>query len=53
VRFLVQDFLAVRLPFTAFVGLEQAVFVVPWLIAGGVILSALASAVAIRRYLKV
>jgi hypothetical protein len=27
--------------------------VVPWLIAGGVILSALASGVAIRRYLKV
>ncbi len=53
VRFLVQDFLAVRLPFTAFVGLDQALLVVPWLVVGGVILSALASAVAIRRYLKV
>jgi cell division transport system permease protein len=53
VRFLVQDFLAVRLPFTAFVSVEQAALVIPWLIAGGVILSALASAVAIRRYLKV
>ena len=53
VEFLVQEFLAVRLPFTSFVGAQQALTVVPWLILGGVILSALASSVAIRRYLKV
>lgn len=53
VEYLVQDFLVQRLPFTSFVTAEDALLVAPLMIAGGVILSALASGVSIRRYLKV
>lgn len=53
VQFLVQDFLAVRLPFTSFVGLADAMLVLPYVVAGGVILAALASGISIRRYLKI
>ena len=53
VQFLVQDFLAVRLPFTSFVGLAEAMLVLPYVVVGGVILAALASGISIRRYLKI
>ena len=53
VQFLVQDFLAVRLPFTSFVGLTDALLVLPYVVGGGVILAALASGISIRRYLKI
>lgn len=53
VQFLVQDFLAVRLPFTSFVGLADAMLVLPYVVVGGVILAALASGISIRRYLKI
>jgi cell division transport system permease protein len=53
VVFFVQGFLAQRLPFTSFVSLSDGMLVVPLLIAAGVVLAAVASGLAIRRYLKI
>jgi cell division transport system permease protein len=53
VAFFVQGFLAERLPFTSFVSLSDGMLVVPLLIAAGVVLAAVASGLAIRRYLKI
>jgi cell division transport system permease protein len=53
VIFFVQGFLAERLPFTSFVSLSDGMLVVPLLIAAGVVLAAVASGLAIRRYLKI
>lgn len=53
VVFFVQGFLAERLPFTSFVSLGDGMLVVPLLVAGGILLSAVASSLAIRRYLKI
>lgn len=53
VEYLVQGFLAERLPFTSFVSLSDGMLVVPLLIAAGVVLAAVASGLAIRRYLKI
>jgi cell division transport system permease protein len=53
VVFFVQGFLAERLPFTSFVSLSDGMLVVPLLIAAGVLLAAVASGLAIRRYLKI
>jgi cell division transport system permease protein len=53
VVFVVQGFLAESLPFTSFVGLSDGMLVVPLLIATGVVLAAVASGLAIRRYLKI
>jgi len=53
VQFFVQGFLAQRLPFTSFVSLADGMLVVPLLIAAGVLLAAIASGLAIRRYLKI
>lgn len=53
VVFFVQGFLAQRLPFTSFVSLSDGMLVVPLLLAGGVLLAAVASSLAIRRYLKI
>ena len=53
VVFFVQGFLAQRLPFTSFVSLSDGMLVVPQLIAAGVVLAAVASGLAIRRYLKI
>ena len=53
VVFFVQGFLAERLPFTSFVSLSDGMLVVPLLIAAGVVLAAVASGLAIRRYLKI
>lgn len=53
VQFFVQGYLAERLPFTSFVGLTDGLLVVPMLIAAGIVLAALASGLAIRRYLRI
>lgn len=53
VQFFVQGFLAKQLPFTSFVGLEQAAVIAPVLIGAGIVLAAVASGGAIRRYLKI
>lgn len=53
VEYFVQGFLAERLPFTSFVSLADGMLVVPLLIAAGVLLAAVASGLAIRRYLKI
>jgi cell division transport system permease protein len=53
VQFFVQGFLAERLPFTSFVSLGDGMLVVPLLIVAGVVLAAVASGLAIRRYLKI
>jgi cell division transport system permease protein len=53
VQFFVQGFLVERLPFTSFVSLSDGMLVVPLLIAAGVVLAAVASGLAIRRYLKI
>lgn len=53
VEFFVQGFLAQRLPFTSFVSLSDGMLVVPLLITAGVVLAAVASGLAIRRYLKI
>jgi cell division transport system permease protein len=53
VAFFVQGFLAESLPFTSFVSLSDGMLVVPLLIAAGIVLAAVASGLAIRRYLKI
>lgn len=53
VVFFVQGFLAERLPFTSFVSISDGMLVVPLLIAAGIVLAAVASGLAIRRYLKI
>lgn len=53
VQFFVQGYLAERLPFTSFVGLSDGLLVVPLLIGAGILLAALASGLAIRRYLRI
>lgn len=53
VEYFVQGFLAERLPFTSFVSLADGMLVVPLLVAAGILLAAVASGLAIRRYLKI
>lgn len=53
VQFFVQGFLAAKLPFTNFVGLTDALIVTPILIGVGIVLAAIASGLAIRRYLRI
>lgn len=53
VHFFVQGYLTTALADTAFIGIDQALLVVPILFAVGAILAALSASVAIRRYLKV
>ena len=52
-QFFVQGFLAQQLPFTSFVGVSKVAVIAPMLIGAGVVLSAVASGAAIRRYLKI
>lgn len=49
---LVGQYLAPQLPFTSFVGVDQALATAPLILVSGVILATLASGVSIRRYLK-
>jgi len=53
VQFFVQGFLAKQLPFTTFVGLTDALALLPGLVLVGAGLAAIAAATAIRRYLRV
>ncbi|MEN9749502.1 MAG: hypothetical protein RL149_580 [Actinomycetota bacterium] len=53
VQFFVQGYLAVNMPFTNFVGLADGLLVVPILVGSGIVLAALASGLAIRRYLRI
>ena len=53
VQFFVQGYLATRLPFTSFVTLADGLLVAPALIAAGILLAAIASGFAIRRYLRI
>ncbi|MEY4019488.1 MAG: hypothetical protein RLZZ590_788 [Actinomycetota bacterium] len=53
VQFFVQGYLSQQLPFTSFVGLADGLLVVPILVGAGVLLAAIASGLAIRRYLKI
>jgi cell division transport system permease protein len=53
VQFFVQGFLAAQLPFTTFVGLGDALALLPGLVLVGAGLAAIAAASSIRRYLRV
>lgn len=53
VQFFVQGYLAETLPLTSFVGLSDALLVVPILLGAGALLAALSANVAITRYLRV
>ncbi len=53
VQLFVQGYLAQRLPLTSFVDLSDAFAIAPLLVLAGVLLAAVASGVAIRRYLKI
>ena len=53
VHFFVQGYLAVNIPLTSFVGVTEAIIVVPILIALGAVLAALSANFAITRYLKI
>jgi cell division transport system permease protein len=53
VQFFVQGYLASKLPFTSFVTLTDGLLVAPALIGAGILLSAVASGFAIRRYLRI
>jgi cell division transport system permease protein len=53
VQFFVQGFLATQLPFTTFVGLGDALALVPGLVLVGAGLAGIAAATSIRRYLRV
>jgi cell division transport system permease protein len=52
VQFFVRGVLAQQITDTGFVGLEDALFVVPMLLGLGALLAAISASVAIRRYLK-
>ncbi|MGO1537754.1 MAG: permease-like cell division protein FtsX [Leucobacter sp.] len=53
VKFFVQDFLAINVPFTSYITVEQAMVVPPILVLVGVVLSSIAAKIAITRYLRV
>jgi cell division transport system permease protein len=53
VKFFVQDYLAVMLKSTPFVGLDDVLIVVPVLLVIGASLAAISASIAISRYLKV
>ncbi|MFB2556700.1 permease-like cell division protein FtsX [Herbiconiux liangxiaofengii] len=53
VKFFVQDYLALQLPFTSFVGVGDALLVAPILLVVGALLAAFSAKFAITRYLKV
>jgi cell division transport system permease protein len=53
VQVFVQGYLATSMPLTSFVGLEDALLLAPGLLLAGVVLAAIASGFAIRRYLKI
>ena len=52
VQFFIQGYLAQSLPFTNFVGLDTGLILMPIIFGLGVVLAAIASIVAIKRYLR-
>lgn len=50
---LIDTFLAPDFQFTAWVGWPDTLAILPWLLAGGVLLSAVAAFITLRRYLRV
>jgi cell division transport system permease protein len=53
VKFFVQGYLQAAVPFTSFVGVGDALTVVPILLVAGIGVAAIASNIAISRYLRV
>jgi cell division transport system permease protein len=53
VQFFVQGYLAVNIPLTSFVGLGEALIIVPALLVIGCLLAAVSANFAITRYLKI
>jgi cell division transport system permease protein len=53
VQYFVQGYLATRLPLTSFVSMADGMQIFPLLVGVGIVLSAFASGVAIRRYLRI
>lgn len=53
VKFFVQDYLAVTVPFTSYITVEESLIVPPILVVIGVVLAAIAAKIAITRYLRV
>lgn len=53
VKFFVQDYLVLNVPFTSYITVEQSLIVPPILVGIGVVLSAIAAKIAITRYLRV
>ena len=53
VQFFVQGYLAVNIPLTSFIGLTEALIVVPILVVVGGLLAAISANFAITRYLKI
>ena len=49
---LVAEYLAPQVPFTSFVGVDQALTIAPYVLLSGLIVSAFASAFTIKKYLK-
>ena len=49
---LVAEYLAPQLPFTSFVGVDQALTIAPYILLSGLIVSAFASGFSIKKYLK-
>lgn len=53
VKFFVQDFLVINVPFTSYITVEQSLIVPPILALVGIVLSSIAAKIAITRYLRV
>jgi len=53
IQYFVQGYLATRLPLTSFVSMTDGMQIFPLLVGVGIVLSAFASGVAIRRYLRI
>ena len=53
VKYLVRDYLVQQMPYVSFIDVSDALMVWPMIVAAGVLLAGFASALAIRRYLRV
>ena len=52
-KYLVRDYLVQQMPYVSFIDVSDALMVWPMIVAAGVLLAGFASALAIRRYLRV
>lgn len=53
VKYLVRDYLVTAMPYVSFIQVSDALVVWPFIVAVGILLAGFASALAIRRYLRV